>query len=79
MQLRLNGLSGLEQGSMAGEGGTAPAGVPARMQQPARARWQGPLDLDAAAAARAEELNRSWVESGGGQTPCCKPTPPACG
>ena len=65
MQLRLNGPSELRQGSMAGEEGAPLAGVP-ELMQPTRERWQGPVDLDAAAAARAEELNRTWVESGGG-------------
>ena len=66
MQLRLNGL---QQHSGAQLGGEAAAVLPpcglAGMQR-TRDRWDGPVDLDAAAAARAEELNRSWVESRGG-------------
>lgn len=33
---------------------------------PTRERWHGPVDLDVAAAARAYELNRTWMESPGG-------------
>ncbi|EIE22764.1 hypothetical protein COCSUDRAFT_47685 [Coccomyxa subellipsoidea C-169] len=32
---------------------------------PTRERWHGPEDLDAAAAARADEINKSWIESPG--------------
>lgn len=33
---------------------------------PTRERWHGPVDLDVAAAVRADELNRTWMESPGG-------------
>lgn len=65
MQLRLNGLQ-QQYSSQQGEGAAAvPPCGPSGMQR-TQDRWKGPVDLDAAAAARAAELNRSWVGSKGG-------------
>lgn len=33
--------------------------------EPTSKRWHGPVDLDQAAAARADELNRTWFDSPG--------------
>ncbi len=55
-RLRLNGLD---------ERGSGKERDVSALLQPTREHWHGPEDLDAAAAARADELNKTWVESPG--------------
>lgn len=64
--LRLGGLSGPYSGGASGgrEEGAVEAAVSPYLR-PTRERWRGPVDLDAAAAARADEINATWVASAG--------------
>ncbi|CAL8470763.1 g10305 [Coccomyxa elongata] len=53
-RLRLNGLD---------ERGSGKERDVSALLQPTREHWHGPEDLDAAAVARADELNKTWMES----------------
>ena len=63
--LRLGGLSVPHKDwPPGGEDGGMEAAASMHMR-PTRERWRGPVDLDAAAAARADEMNATWVASAG--------------
>lgn len=67
--LRLGGLSAPHRDGFPG-GRDSGVETAASMQlRPTRERWKGPVDLDAAVAARADEMNATWVASAGDWPP----------